>query len=366
MKATKGLALILFLLMLVIMLGGCPGRVIATYTLILNRNDNAWGGVSGGGTYTVDQVVRIEATPYQGYHFLNWTLEGTPISGEAIHDFTMPRENVTIVANFVVGEMVRVEGGTFQMGDEVGDLPSWAPSALPVHTVTLTYDYWIGTNEVTFAEYDAFCDATDRGKPDDEGWGRVTRPVINVWWWDAIAYCNWLSEQNGLPVAYKLLGEPNEGSLLDAEGNVTEDITRVVGYRLPTEAEWEYAASGGHEALPIPPRFLYAGSDDIDEVAWYRSNSAERSQPVGSKQANLLGLYDMSGNVREWCHDMYENYTSEPQINPIGPSTGYDRVVRGGCWNSGTLFSRVTFRLLSIPDFRYSYSGFRLSRTVIP
>jgi len=358
MKGIKGFTLILVLLMLVMMLVGCPGRVPATYTLTLDRNNNAWGGVSGGGTYLVDQSVRIEATPYQGYHFLNWTLEGTAISGDAVYEYTMPRENVTLVANFVVGEMVRVEGGTFQMGDEIGDIRE---ESRPVHQVTLTYDFWIGKYAVTFDEYDAYCDAMGISKPYDNDWGRGTRPVINLNWFDAIAYCNWLSEQNGLSPAYD-----SEGTLLNRDGQITDDITQVEGYRLPTEAEWEYAASGGHQALPIPPRFLYAGSDHIDEVGWYRENSdadgtGRKTQPVGQKRPNELGLYDMSGNVWEWCHDWYELYPTEAKINPIGPSNGRTRVVRGGMWNFGEEHCRVAGRARNDPVNRYL--GLRLART---
>jgi len=362
MKSIKGLTLILVLLILVIMLGGCPGRAPATYTLTLDKNNNAWGGVSGGGTYLADQAVRIDATPYQGYHFLNWTLEGTPISGDAIYEYTMPRENVTLVANFVIGEMVRVEGGPFQKGDEVEDLGDWCR---PVHEVTLTYDYWIGKYEATFDEYDAFCVATGRSKAHDgpwndpnTHWGRGARPVINVSWWDAIAYCNWLSQENGLAPAYD-----GEGNLLDRTGQITEDITQVEGYRLPTEAEREYAASGGHKALPIPPRFPYAGSDNIDEVAWYFTNSGSKTQPVGQKKPNELGLYDMSGNVWEWCHDWYTEYTSSEMTNPVGPSSGTHRPIRGGAWTGPARVCRVAYRLGFSPDTLREYLGFRLART---
>ncbi len=190
----------------------------------------------------------------------------------------------------VVGEMVLVEKGTFMMGDEFGDL--WHGCG-PVHQVTLTYDFYMGKYEVTFKEYDAFCEATGRSKPSDRDWGRGNRPVINVSWWDAIAYCNWLSEKEGLPVAYRLWGEASEGQMLDANGNVTTDITKVLGYRLPTEAEWEYAARGGKHHSP----YKYSGSDNVDEVAWYEGNSGDKTHEIGLKLPNALGIYDMSGNV---------------------------------------------------------------------
>jgi len=183
--------------------------------------------------------------------------------------------------------LVKVKGGSFQMGDEVGDLRE---ECRPAHTVKLTYDYWIGKYAVTFREYDTFCAATGRRVPDDQGWGRGRRPVINVSWWDAIGYCNWLSEKEGMANAYD-----SNGNLLDRNGRTTTDITKVKGYRLPTEAEWEYAARGGQNTKG----YKYAGSDDLNEVGWCDDNSDLQTHPVGEKKGNELGIYDMSGNVYE-------------------------------------------------------------------
>ena len=252
----------------------------------------------------------------------------------------------------VVGEMVLVEGGTFMMGDEFGDLEGWCR---PVHQVTLTYDFEIGKYEVTFEEYDAFCDDTGRSKPGDEGWGRGTRPVINVSWWDAIAYCNWLSEKNGLPKAYD-----NSGNLLDASDNVTTDITKVVGYRLPTEAEWEYAARGGkHHST-----YKYSGSDNVDEVAWHLNNSGGKTHEVGQKLPNVLGIYDMSGNVWEWCSDWYGNYSSSAQTNLYNSTAGSDRVYRGGSCYANAVYTRVAYRDGASPTSTSFTLGFRICRTV--
>lgn len=278
-------------------------------------------------------------------------------------------------------EMVLVKAGSFQMGDESGEL--WEGTR-PVHQVILDYNFWIGKYEVTFAEYDIFCEATGKPPANDQGWGRDDRPVVNITWRDAIAYCNWLSEKEGLQRAYNEAGE-----LLDFNGNVTTDITRVEGYRLPTETEWEYAASGGHEALPIPPRFLFSGSDDIDEVAWYFENSGDEmiftgtpltvdysshgaakiqgksTQPVGQKKPNELGIYDMSGNVWEWCHDWYEEYTTDEKVNPIGAEVGHLRVMRGGSWIFGANDCRVGNRLYRPPHEKIFRLGFRLAKTEV-
>jgi len=251
--------------------------------------------------------------------------------------------------------MVLVEKGSFQMGNTRDD-PEGRDDEKPVHTVNFTYDFWIGQYEVTFDDYDAYCAMTGETKPDDEGWGRGARPVINVTWRDAIRYCNWLSEIEGLAKAYD-----SAGNLLDRSGKVTTDITQVEGYRLPTEAEWEYAARGGQNSRG----YKYAGSDDLNKVGWYWENSGRKTHPVGEKIPNELGLYDMSGNVWEWCHDWFVYYSKEPQTNPIGPSCGASRVDRGGSWYNYEQSCRAAVRHYDAPTGSNYYGlGFRLSRTV--
>ncbi|MCC6463305.1 MAG: formylglycine-generating enzyme family protein [Saprospiraceae bacterium] len=128
-------------------------------------------------------------------------------------------------------------------------------------------------------------------------------------------------------------------------------------YRLPTEAEWEYAARGGNQSQG----FLYAGSDNLDEVAWHAGNAGSKTQPVGQKKPNELGLCDLTGNVWEWCADWYGNYPTQPQTNPGGPASGTYRIRRGGSWNNGPQKCRVAYRYYWLPDGRNAHLGFRLA-----
>jgi len=259
---------------------------------------------------------------------------------------------------YVIGsqELVLVKSGSFQMGDEIGDL--W-DECRPVHTVTLTYDFWISKYEVTFDEYDAYFDAIGElwSKPYDQWWGRETRPAIGVSWNSAVAYCNWLSQREGLNPAYD-----RDGTLLDSNGQITTDITKVEGYRLPTEAEWEYAARGGHKS---EADYKYAGSDTVEEVSWFWDNVNQKTEPVGLKKPNELGLHDMSGNVSEWCYDRFDwdYYKQGDKANPIGPSEGTNRVLRGGSWADRPRESRVAYRGYNSQDFSFNALGFRIART---
>jgi formylglycine-generating enzyme required for sulfatase activity len=250
----------------------------------------------------------------------------------------------------IVPEMVLVEAGSFQMGSAGG-----RSDEQPVHEVRITRPFYIGKYEVTFAEYDRFCEDTGARRPNDRGWGRGQQPVVNVDWYDVVAYCNWLSEKEGLTPCYS------------GKGKVTQCDFSANGYRLPTEAEWEYAARGGH----LSRGYAYAGGDDPDAVAWYDANSGGLTQPVGQKQPNELGLYDMSGNMYEWCWDWYGGtyYASSSVDDPKGPPPeksltprGPNKVRRSGSWREAEEFLRVAFRSFDYAAYAGD-NGFRLART---
>ena len=218
-------------------------------------------------------------------------------------------------------EVILVEGGTFNMGSYNGDV-----GEKPVHQVTIS-SFSIGKFEVTVGQYKAFCTATGRPLPETPSWGwNDKHPMAMVNYNDCVAYCNWLGEEYG--------------------GN----------WRLPTEAEWEYAARGGNKSKG----YLYSGSNDPDMAGWYADNSAGQTNSVGRKSSNELGIYDMSGNVWEWCKDWYGPYTTEAQTNPRGSTTGSNRMLRGGGWNGDASRMRVTDRGTYEPTLRMNNSGFRV------
>ena len=248
--------------------------------------------------------------------------------------------------------MVFIQGGSFEMGDTFGD---GRDSEKPVHTVTVS-DFYLAIHETTFDEFDVFCESTGREKPGDEDWGRGRRPVINVSWNDAVAYCNWLSRQEQLQEVYTIRGN-----------NVTANWN-ANGYRLPTEAEWEFAARSRGK------KEKWAGTSEESYLASYANYSEEGGKdgyeytaPVGSLQVNSVDLYDMNGNVYEWCWDWYnKNYyeKSKDSWNPKGPDSGSLRVLRGGSWAALPFSTRCAERINYPPSLGTNGSGFRLARAV--
>jgi formylglycine-generating enzyme required for sulfatase activity len=228
---------------------------------------------------------------------------------------------------------VWVSAGTFSMGGTMYD------GGKPIHQVTVKM-FYMSDHEVTQKEWVEVMGSNPSYFEGD------TLPVECVSWYDAIEYCNKRSVKEGLTPAYTVNGT-----------NVTWD-RNANGYRLPTEAEWEYAARGGSKSKG----YEYSGSSSVDGVAWYNGNSGNKTHPVKTKSANELGLYDMSGNVYEWCWDWYDSYGSEAQTDPTGASSGTHRVFRGGSWYDVAAGVRSAFRNGSTPSNRGYILGFRLVR----
>lgn len=249
----------------------------------------------------------------------------------------------TSLAQETAENMVLVDGGTFLMGDT---LDKGFHRETPVRRVTVK-SFFISKYEVTFDEYDDFCQSTGREKPKIARWERGQKPASCVSWFDAVDYCNWFSEREGLTPVYSGTGD---AVACDFSAN---------GYRLPTEAEWEYAARGGRKS----GGYQYSGSDNAYDVAWYADNGRGYSHPVGEKLANELGLHDMSGNVMEWCWDWYGSYKNSATDNPTGPSKGNERVYRGGSFGYDRNLVRVSFRASRTPGYGDRDLGFRLART---
>ena len=238
--------------------------------------------------------------------------------------------------------LVLVNGGKFMMGEDS-----------EAHEVSLA-TFCIGRYQVTQSQ---FTELTGNQNPSHFK-DNPNCPVENVSWFDAIQFCNLLNRKYGFPDTYDA-----EGNLLDIDGKTTRNLARVHGFRLPTEAEWEYAARGGSKSKG----YEYSGSNNLKEVGWHNKNAGDKTHPVGSLKPNELGLYDMSGNVWEWCHDWYDTKyysfckgkgTAE---NPIGPDTGSLRVLRGGSWLHVAQNCRAAYRDANTPGYRNHYLGFRLA-----
>jgi len=249
-------------------------------------------------------------------------ITGRPYQPTAVAEPSVPtqtRTSVSVITGKDGAEMVLIPAGEFIMGSDTG-----GSDEKPVHKVYLDA-YYIDKYEVTFEQYDKFCEATGRRKPRDSGWGRGNRPVINVSWNDAVAYAEYY------------------------------------GKRLPTEAEWEKACRAGSNT-----KYCFGDAElELSDYAWYDKNSGNKTHPVGEKKPNAWGIYDMHGNVWEWCSDWYDDkYYSvvaeqSSAKNPKGPNSGSYRVLRGGSWDYFAVGCRSAFRGWDSPTVRYPIIGFR-------
>jgi formylglycine-generating enzyme required for sulfatase activity len=245
--------------------------------------------------------------------------------------------------------MALVPAGTFMMGSNDG-----FNDEKPVHRVTISKPFYMSVYEITQKEWrdvmgttiaQQWAAAGNSGSP-TRGTGD-SYPMYCVSWQEAIEYCNRRSVKEGLTPAYS------------GSGNAIQCNFNASGYRLPTEAEWEWAARGGGKD---PLEYTYSGSNSADSVAWYYDNSGGSTHSVGTKKANSLGIYDMSGNVWEWCWDWYGSYGNSAVTDPLGAASGSDRVGRGGSWSDNMQYVRSADRGDGTPTGRSSGLGFRVVR----
>ena len=279
--------------------------------------DNKTIDGSGTGSYNSNLTQLSENTTYYVRAYAS-NEKGTSY-GEERTFTTLEFSNQTFTVNGVSFTMIAVEGGTFQMGATSEQGSDAYDSEKPVHSVTLS-DYYIGETEVTQELWTAVM-----GNNPSYYKGN-NKPVEQVSWNDCQEFVKKLNQLTGK------------------------------NFRLPTEAEWEYAARGGNKSQG----YKYSGSNTLGDVAWYYDNSSSQTHEVKTKQANELGIYDMSGNVWEWCQDWYGSYSSSSQTDPTGPSSGSYRVNRGGGWTGSAKYCRVSDRSSSISDDRHNFLGLRL------
>ena len=308
-----------------------------TYTLLLNPGGGRFVNITSRGSdkahITIDNQ-DIGETPIYNYympygnHHVNATA-GYYLADTLYHvsagegfmtlNLNMQANDLDFTANGVSFKMIRVEGGTFTMGATSEQGSDAYDDEKPAHQVTLS-SYYLGETEVTQELWQAVMGSNP------SKFKGADRPIENVSWDDCQTFIRKLNSLTGKT------------------------------FRLPTEAEWEYAARGGNKSQG----YKYSGSNTVGNVAWFDDNSGSKTHSVKIKSPNELGIYDMSGNVWEWCQDWYGSYSSSPQTNSTGPASGSGRVDRGGGWGNNARGCRVSFRDYITPDFRSYRLGFRL------
>ena len=301
-----------------------PGEIVSIAMEVSEDEslDNAKSfeaSVSGNSLTVTATGLKAETT----YYYRIKTDTGGVTFESETRTFVTKKTDLSLTVNGVSFDMAYVDGGTFDMGATSEHGSDADSDEYPVHSVTLS-GYYIGMCEVTQELWEAVMGSNP------SYFKGAQKPVESVSWNDCKNFIKKLSSLTGRT------------------------------FRLPTEAEWEYAARGGNKSL----HYKYSGSDNIDEVAWYNNNSGRSTHAVGTKSPNELGIYDMSGNVWEWCSDWYGGYSAGAQTNPQGPSSGSYRVLRGGSWINYAGNCRVSIR--SYDDHGNSNINFGLRLVLVP
>ena len=334
MKCNKGLSWWVQLSLMAVVLA-LPCRALAA--------NSSRGDVNGDGNVNIADVTALIDYLLGGSDGVAWDnadvnrdgalniADVTSLIDHLLGGYEFPPERELITVNGASFTMIPVEGGSYMMGATPEQGTDGIDREKPVHQVTLS-SYYIGETEVTQALWEAVMG----DNPSHFIGGQ--RPVENVSWDDCQVFISTLNELTGRT------------------------------FRLPTEAEWEFAARGGNAS----EGYKYAGSDDVTAVAWYsyndtwdlRGTGAYGTHDVMTRMFNELEIYDMSGNVHEWCQDWYNGYSDEAQIDPVGPATGTHRVYRGGSWYFDEWFCRVSFRNSVVPTYRSYGIGMRLAESI--
>ena len=327
--------------------GGWKGKKPLIQTLKLIHPNGGEVFVAGSDTVITwegvgpDEPVKLEYSTNNGTNWVTLSERAIGLS----YNWRVPRIASTQCLARVTAdakktsdvEMELIPAGYFEMGNR--GAYSGESDEKPLHSVTIFRDFLMSIYEITQKEYEEVMGTNPSNFKGEN------LPVESVSWYDAVEYCNKLSEMEGLEKCYSGIGK-----------NIVCDWY-ATGYRLPTEAEWEYAAKAGTTTD------LYSGDvTNLYNIGWYRGNANSTTQEVGQKAPNDFGLYDMSGNVWEWCWNWYADYTSTPEADPKGPNSGYSRVYRGGSWDEDAHECRSANRAKRDPQYGYSEVGFRVVR----
>ena len=333
------------------------GKVIAliTHAMESRKRDRIHSaaeflkGLKGGGVSAKPAVRNEETTIVEAVEDTTIIGQPQPVRKRKSRPARSPQqtlqqtiESKTFTVNGVSFEMMKVEAGTFMMG-ATSEMKDPYDDERPTHQVTLTNNYYMGKTEVTQALWVAVM-----------GQKEVKHSFVGRLFGEGSTYVD------NNPSEFKGNNKPVERVSWDDCQEFIAKLNAMTGkrFRLPTEAEWEFAARGGNNSK----HYQYSGSNNIDDVAWYTDNSSNTTHDVATKSPNELGLYDMSGNVREWCQDRYDNYSSSAQTNPAGPPSEWSyRVFRGGSWCSAASSCRSSYRYRYDPDSHFNYLGLRLA-----